>query len=99
MRAMCDHTAVMSRKEIVTMRRSIIGIILISESSFRLPPPPPPTSTPPIGHSANRAGRGRGFVSADPVSWLLLRDEGLTDQAATAERLTFWRFVTTRLST
>src|SRR5579872_4339518 len=49
MRAMWVHTAVISRNEMVTIRRSIIGIMLISESSvLRRPPPPPPTSTPPI---------------------------------------------------
>src|SRR5580700_7939475 len=54
MRAMFVHTAVIRRNEMVTMRRSIIGIMLISESSDLLPfPPPPPTSTPAmLGSSA-----------------------------------------------
>src|SRR5262249_4395922 len=37
-RSICTHTAVMRRKEIVTIRRSIIGIMLISESSALLLP-------------------------------------------------------------
>jgi hypothetical protein len=32
---MCDHSAVMRRKEIVTIIRSIIGIMLMSLSSDR----------------------------------------------------------------
>ena len=51
MRAMCVHTAVMRRNAIVTIKKSIIGIILISELSDRLPPPPPPTSTPAMKNS------------------------------------------------
>jgi hypothetical protein len=43
------QTAVMRRNEIVTMRRSIIGIMLISESRDLLPPLPPlSTLTPPM---------------------------------------------------
>ena len=43
------HTAVMSRKEMVTISRSIIGIMLISESvAFRFPFPPPPVPNIPI---------------------------------------------------
>jgi hypothetical protein len=51
---MCVQTAVMRRNDIVTIRRSIIGIMLISESrDLRLPPPALPTSMPPMPSSAS----------------------------------------------
>src|SRR5438105_8642900 len=69
MRAMCVHTAVMRRKEIVTIRRSIIGIMLISESVFLRPPPPPPPSTPPMACSRRSGRDGR------EVDLLAVRDD------------------------
>src|SRR5262245_33518448 len=60
MRDMCDQTAVMRRNEIVTIRRSIIGIMLISESSaLRVPAPVLPTLTPAIDGSSHSGRRAR----------------------------------------
>src|SRR5260370_6754706 len=81
-RAMWVHTAVIRRNEMVTISKSIIGIMLISESSdLRFPPPPPPTSTPPIRSSTSferqsresRSRRGsatkvRSLCSREPPS-------------------------------
>ncbi len=51
-RDMVDHTAVIRRKQIRHINKSIIGIMLISESSDLRPPPPPSTLTPPIDVSS-----------------------------------------------
>src|SRR6185295_3604740 len=85
MRAMCDHTAVMRRNEIVTIRRSMNGIMLISESSDLRPPPPPPTLTPPIlVYSVKETARPAGNPGDLALTWLrerepLRRDGGEVD--------------------
>jgi hypothetical protein len=67
MRDMCVHTAVISKNEIVTIKRSIIGTMLISiETDLRRPPPPLATSTPAMMNSSARYDNGaaRMFRSA-----------------------------------
>src|SRR5437016_2996561 len=76
MRAMCDHTAVMSRNEIVTMRRSMNGIMLISESSDRRPPPPPPTLTPPMLVYSVKETAGPALMREGPAFMATREREG-----------------------
>ncbi len=53
----CTHTAVMRRNAIVTNKRSMNGIMLMSVVIDLRLLPPPPTSTPAMELSSLRAGR------------------------------------------